>query len=144
MDKISKLEKVREIDDAVLSCIAEGRDDIQLITSTTALKRSKVDWSFRKLEKLGLVTVDTPDGMVDRVVDGTRQVFQAPKRAELTELGEEYVDTQDIDLNGFEDLSRGELVLQVYELEKEVDELKSRFTVFRQQVQTMLQSDERD
>lgn len=60
-------------DDAeiVLQCISEGRDDIQLITAATTLTNSKVNWRFQKLESLGLIEVEKPDGMVERVVDGT-------------------------------------------------------------------------
>lgn len=141
VEPVEVFENVREKDDVVLQKVAEGKNDIQLVTSSTSLKRSEVDWCFRKLDDLGLVKVETPEGMVDRVVDGTRQVFQAPKTADLTDLGEEYLDSRDLDLDGYEDMSKKELIRRVQKLEKEVEDVRRSLDVFRRQVQKMLQSD---
>lgn len=131
-------ENIRDKDAAVLACISLGDDDIQKITSSTTLSNSEVNYCFQKLKDLGLVTVEKPDGMVERVIDGTRQVFEAPKRAELTEQGEEFLKKQDDDLKNYEDMSHDELVENVRELEDEIESLKRSFRVFKKQVQNQL------
>ncbi|MCU4753444.1 hypothetical protein OB919_15880 [Halobacteria archaeon AArc-curdl1] len=131
--------QVREKDAAVLLCIERGEDDVQKITSTTSLSNGEVNYSFRKLENLGLIEVEKQDGMVERVVDGTKQVFEAPKKAELTGPGEKYVELlNDGTLESFEDMNRDELVRNVQRLDREVEELWEALEAFRKQVQRKL------
>lgn len=77
-------EELREIDRTVLSCIKEGKDDIQKITSATGLPNHNVNYCFEKLEEFGLIQVEKPEDPVERVIDGQKRVFQV-KVAELTQ-----------------------------------------------------------
>ena len=139
MSKEEVFQKVREKDEAVLHCIENGDDDIQLITSSTTLTNSEVNYCFRKLEEIGLIQVQKQDGMVERVVDGTTQVFEAPKRASLTPLGEDYLENYSNEMaENFSKEGREELAEKVAELESDVEELKSAFEVFRRQVNERL------
>jgi len=84
----------RQLDEksrTVLRCIAQGKDDTQKITAATSLDKSAVNYRFQKLHDLDLITVEKPDGKVERVIDGRRYVFDAPKQAALTEEGDAYV-----------------------------------------------------
>ncbi len=83
----NRFEDLREIDQTVLSCIKKGKHDVQQITSTTGLPNHKVNYSFRKLAELGLITVEKPDEPVERIIDGQKRVFQV-KVAELTPKAE--------------------------------------------------------
>ncbi|SDQ40752.1 type IV secretory system conjugative DNA transfer family protein [Natronobacterium texcoconense] len=80
-------EELREKDRRVLECIREGKDDVQKITEATCLENHEVNYCFRKLKDLDLVEIEKPEGKVERVIDGQKRVFQAPKKASLTELG---------------------------------------------------------
>ena len=132
-------QKVRGKDEAVLHCIENGDDDIQLITSSTTLTNSEVNYCFRKLEKIGLIQVRKQDGMVERVVDGTKQVFEAPKTAELTPLGDDYLENYSSGSSkSFDTEGREELAERVADLENDVQELKSAFEVFKRQVNEKL------
>lgn len=135
-------EEIREKDRAVLECIEEGDDDVQYITNGTTLSNSEVNYCFKRLEDKGLIEVEKVDGMVERVVDGTRQVFEAPKQAELTDLGREFLDVSaDTGSERYRDLSYEELVMYVRDLESDLQDLEQRFNLFRRQVQNRL-SDE--
>lgn len=135
-------EKIREKDRVVLECIRDGDDDIQFITAATTLNNSEVNYCFRKLEELGLITVEKPGGMEERVVNGTRQVFEAPKQGRLTELGEEFLDIHGrVESEEYRKLSYDELVMLVRELESDMEELKQRFDVFTRQVKQRLFED---
>jgi len=127
--------ELRDKEHVVLQQIDEDNDDVQKITQATTLENHHVTYAFQKLEELGLVKVTKPDGMVERVIDGQKRVFQHPKQADLTEKGEQHLEySQREDLEGFEDLSHRELVNKVYELEDRVEKLEGKFEVFRQQV----------
>jgi len=135
MSKEEVFQKVRGKDEAVLHCIENGDDDIQLITSSTTLTNSEVNYCFRKLEEIGLIQVQKQDGMVERVVDGTTQVFEAPKAAELTPLGDDYLENYSSESSqSFDAEGREELAERVADLENDVEELKSAFEVFKRQV----------
>lgn len=128
-------EQLRDKDQAVLRNIAEGHDDVQKITSATTLENHHVTYSFEKLEELELITVEKPDKMVERVVDGQKRVFQAPKQAGLTEKGKQYLEqTNREDLDDYENLSHQELVQRVHQLENQVEKLEQKFEIFRDQV----------
>lgn len=86
-------EELRDLDVTVLACINEGNDDIQKITSATGLPNHKVNYSFEKLEEHGFIKVAKPDGTVERVINGQKQVFQHPQQAELTEKATQYLNT---------------------------------------------------
>lgn len=140
MERLS--EAVRQVDHVVLECIDSGDDDIQYITASTTLTNSKVNYSFDKLEELGLITVEKPEGRVDRVVDGTRQVFEAPKQAELTELGQRFLEAEDfVESEEYRKLTYDELVEQVRELESRLESLERRLDVFSRQVKNRIFND---
>lgn len=133
------LDELREKDAAVLLCIAEGEDDVQKITSATSLSNGEVNYCFRKLEDSGLIVVEKQSGMVERVVNGTRQVFESPKKARLTGSGEKVVEMLGEDsVKAYEDMSREELVRTVQRLESEVEELWTALETFRKQVNEKL------
>lgn len=131
-------DNIRDKDAAILESIRTGEDDIQKITASTTLSNSEVNYSFQKLEDQGLIEVEKPEGMVERVVNGTKQVFEAPKKAELTDQGKEYLEHLEKDLDDFEDLNHDEVVEKIRELEQEVESLKSSFRVFKKQVKEQL------
>lgn len=83
--------EIRDLDFTVLVCVNEGNDDIQKITSATGLPNHKVNYSFEKLEDHGFIKISKPDGTVERVINGQKQVFQHPKQAELTEKATQYI-----------------------------------------------------
>jgi len=129
---------LRDKDRAVLHHIQNGRDDIQRITEATTLENHEVNYCFTKLEKLDLIEVEKPDGMVERVVDGQKRVFEAPKKAEII-VGDvdDYLDDLD-PLDEYEMLSREELSWKVGELEQEVEELSKSLIIIKKQIQDRL------
>jgi DNA-binding transcriptional regulator GbsR (MarR family) len=132
-------DRLREKDVKVLNLISEGEDDVQRLTSATTLSNSEVNYCFQKLEDMDLVTVSKPDGTVTRVIDGTKQVFEAPKQAQLTTSTEELVESLDDETGEqYVDLTRKELVRKVQQLEQELEEMKERAKVFRKQVKDRL------
>lgn len=129
---------LRDKDRVVLHHIQEGRDDVQKITEATTLENHEVNYCFQKLEKLGLIEVEKPDGRVERVVDGQKRVFEAPKKAEITvENIDEYLDNSG-PLDECEILSKEELSRKVGELEQEVGDLRYSLTVIKKQIQNIL------
>ena len=132
----AEFEQIRDKDRVVLECIREGSDDIQLITEATTLDNAAVNYCFRKLSKQDLITVEKPDGMVERVIDGTQQVFEAPKKAELTAKGYRCLKQADQDDgNGqYRSMTRDELVERVHELEANYDDLEEKVERIRQHV----------
>ena len=132
-------ERIREKDRVVLECIQSGQDDIQLITEATTLTNSEVNYCFRKLSELEMIEVEKPDGMVERVINGTRQVFEAPKQAGLTQKGRTYLEQTEENRGGqYQDLNHGELVEHVHSLRSEVETLNQKFEAFRKQVSKRL------
>lgn len=131
--------ELRDIDQTVLHHIQEGHNDTQKITAETTLKTHKVRYSLEKLEQLDLITIEQPDRMVERVVDGQKRVFQHPKKAELTEKGEKYLkQTERVPPETYENLSQRELAERIHQLETEMEDLKQKFEVFRSQIQQRL------
>lgn len=128
---------LRDKDSVVLHHIKEGRDDIQKITEATTLENHEVNYCFTKLEKLDLIEVKKPDGRVERVIDGQKRVFEAPKRAEITvENIDDYLDNSDPDEH--EMLSREELSRKVGELEQEVNDLRQSLSMLKKQTHESL------
>ncbi len=131
--------ELRDIDQAVLHAIQEGHNDTQKITQHTTLENHHVRYSLKKLEKQGLITVEQPDQMVERVVDGQKRVFQHPKKAELTDKGRRTLRESDQeDLEAYQNLTHKELVKKVNHLETEIQTLKNSLEAFRKQVQEHL------
>jgi len=126
---------LRDKDRVVLQQIKSGNDDVQKITAATTLENHHVTYAFEKLEQNGLIRVEKPDGMVERVINGQKRVFQAPKQAELTDKGRERLERAEEDVGEYEDLGHRELVEKTHELENRVEELEKKFEVFRDQVQ---------
>jgi len=134
-----EFEQIRDKDHVVLQHIEEGREDVQKITAETTLENHHVSYCFEKLEELGLITVEKPDRMVERVIDGQKRVFQHPKEAELTEKGEQYLEQNNQETpEAYEDLSHNELVKKVRRLESEVSQLEQQFEIFRNQIRQKL------
>lgn len=134
-----EFEEIRDKDHIVLKHIEEGLDDVQKITAETTLENHHVSYCFEKLENLGLITVEKPDEMVERVVEGQKRVFQHPKEAELTEKGEQYLEQINQETTeAYEDLSHNELVKKVRQLESEVSQLEQKFEIFRNQIKQKL------
>jgi len=134
-----EFEKIRDKDHVVLQHIEEGREDVQKITAQTTLENHHVSYCFEKLEKQGLITVEKPDKMVERIVDGQKRVFQHPKEAELTDKGLQYLEeSQPEDVTEYEDLSYDELVKKVRRLETDVSNLQNSLEAFRRQVKENL------
>jgi predicted transcriptional regulator len=126
---------LRDKDKTVLHHIKEGRDDIQKITEATTLENHEVNYCFQKLEKLGLIEVEKPDGMVERVVDGQKRVFEAPKRAELAEEGDQYLkDIEGGTVEAYDEMSSSDLIKRFRELEERVDQLENSIEAFRRQI----------
>jgi predicted transcriptional regulator len=119
--------------------ISEGLDDTQKITAKTTLENHHVSYSFEKLEDLGFIIIEKPDKMVERVIDGQKRVFQHPKHAELTEKGHRYLENlEHRDPDGYNNLSKKELVEKTRTLEARLKELESKFEVFRKQVRKLI------
>jgi len=134
-----EFEQLRDKDHVVLQHIEEGLDDVQKITSETTLENHHVSYCFEKLGDLGLITVEKPDMMVERIVDGQKRVFQHPKQAELTKKGLRYLEkTEFEDTTEYEDLSHNELVERMKAVEEDVEDLKEAFQVFKKQIQQRL------
>jgi predicted transcriptional regulator len=129
---------LREKDRVVLTCIGNGKDDVQKITAATTLENHHVTYAFEKLEEQGLIQVEKPDGMVEREINGQKRVFQAPKQAELTDKGRERLEQEEEDLDKYENLTHRELVEKVHRLDDQVEELKRRLNTFRNQIQRKL------
>mgnify|MGYP000385529279 CR=1 FL=1 len=130
---------LRDKDRVVLTCIDNGKDDVQKITSETTLENHHVTYAFEKLQQLNLLNVSKPSGTVERIIDGQKRVFQHPKQAELTEKGEQYLEhSEEQDLDEYENLSHRELVKRVYSLEREITDLKQAFKTFQKQIQRKL------
>lgn len=135
-------EKLREKDHAVLNCIRNGQNDVQLITEATTLNNSEVNYCFRKLSEMELIEVQKQEGMVERVIDGTRQVFEAPKQAALTEKAQNLLEKSNKDRGDrYNKLSHKQLVERVHKLEDEVDSLNQRMEIFRRQVSEQFRND---
>ncbi len=131
--------QLRDIDQAVLQHIVEDHNDTQKITQATTLENHRVRYSLEKLEQQGLITVENPDTMVERVIDGQKRVFQHPKQAELTEDGEQYLaQNPDTEKTMYSELSRDELIQKVHSLEADVEQLEEKFNIFRSQIQQKL------
>jgi predicted transcriptional regulator len=129
-------EQLRDKDWTVLHQIQNGHTDIQQITSATLLENHEVNYCFRKLEELSLIEVQKPEGMVERIVNGQRRVFEAPKKAQITEQGQQLLQKDNRTTeNDLEDLTHRELVKRVHQLEHEVNQLQRSLEAFKKQVQ---------
>lgn len=125
--------ELRDKDLTVLHQIHEGNNDIQQITSSTTLTNREANYCFQKLEEQGLIEVEKPDRMVERVINGQKRVFEHPKQATLTEAGQEHLTDQPP--QQYNEMSHDELVEKVHELEQEVESLRNALQTFREQVQ---------
>jgi predicted MarR family transcription regulator len=132
-------QELRDQDQLILQQIQSGNDDVQKITSATTLENHHVTYAFQKLKEHGLLTVSKPDKMVERIIDGQKRVFQAPKQAELTDEGKQYLEeTEKENLEEYKDLSHNELVEKVNRIEARIEKLEKKFEVFRDQVQDLI------
>ena len=125
---------LRDKDREVLHQIAAGNNDVQKITEATNLENHEVNYCFTKLEDLDLIQVDKPDGMIERVINGQKRVFQAPKQAQLTGDGTSLLEQTESRVSVEHDYSRVDLADRICELENQVQELEDRFEMFRKQM----------
>lgn len=131
-------DQVREKDHAVLRCIRDGHDTTRAIRDATTLSNREVHYSLDKLQELELIETETPDGRVTEVIDGRERTFDAPRQAALTDQGVTYVTHTGQEHTRYHERSHRELVERVYELEEEVEALRSSLETFRQQVSDRL------
>lgn len=129
-----RIDQLREKDHTVLHCIQEGHDDTRKIREQTTLSNRDVNYSLDKLEDIGLIETDTPDGRVTKVVDGQKRNFKAPRQARLTDTGSQYLTTIDREQTQYQEMSHEDLVERVRGLEQQVADLENAFDAFRQQV----------
>jgi predicted transcriptional regulator len=128
--------QLRDKDHAVLHQIHNGNTDIQQITEATTLTNREVNYAFQKLATQDLIQVHKPDGMIERVVNGQKRVFQHPKQAQLTTKGEQSLTEHPPQT--YDDMTHEELVQKVRDLENEVESLRNSLETFREQVQKRL------
>lgn len=132
-------EKIREIDHIVLQHVQEGRNDVHQVTQSTHHDTKKIGYSFDKLHKHGLLNVERPDGMVEKIVNNQKRKFKAPKTAQLTDLGQRYLDqAEPVDLERYEDMTRPEIIQKLIKLEDQIDELEEKLEIYRKQLQKRL------
>lgn len=132
-------EALRDKDRTVIRAIADGKDDTQKITQATTLETHEVRYSLQKLGEFGLIELEKPDSMVERVVNGQKRVFKAPTRGQLTDKGEQYLQhTVKGNHEKYENLSQQELVEKVHKLEDDIDRLENSIDTFREQIQEYL------
>lgn len=127
-------ERVREKDHAVLQCLSEGQNTTRSIREETTLSNRDVNHCFDKLEGLGLIETQTPDGRVTEVIDGQKRNFKAPRQAWLTERGVAYFEWAPREQTRYREMTHEELVERIRELEREVEALHNAFEAFRQQI----------
>jgi predicted transcriptional regulator len=127
-------DQLRPKDQAVLQAVRDGDTDVQRITEATTLENHEVNYCFTKLQQLGLIDIEKRDGYVTRVVNGQERTFQTPKKAHLTDLGRELELHNGEEIDHYEDLTHGELVEKVYQLESEIEQLRLTFESFQKQV----------
>jgi predicted transcriptional regulator len=124
---------LRDKDQTVFQQINNGNNDTQKITEATTLSNREVNYCLQKLEQQGLIEVQKPDGMVTRIIDGQKRVFEHPKTAELTREGQKF--STDEKPEKYAEMSHDELAQRVLKLEQEIEELHNKIETFREQVQ---------
>ena len=131
----SEIENLRDKDHTILQHIQNGHNDTQKITSNTTLQNHHVNYSLQKLADLDLITLQKPDTMVERVINGQKRVFQHPKQAQLTEKAKQYLEqTEQEDQDQYENLTHEELVHRLRDLENQVDQIEQSMEAFRRQI----------
>ncbi|MFC7213051.1 hypothetical protein ACFQO4_03010 [Saliphagus sp. GCM10025334] len=125
---------LRDKDRAVLQKISEGYDDVQKITAETTLENHEVNYCFTKLEDLGLITIHKPEGYTERVIDGQKRVFKAPKSVDLTEYPELLFQDSDRRTEKYQEIEYEELVDHVFELETQMAQLQQSFRDLQEQI----------
>jgi len=126
--------QVRDQDHAVLECIHDGQDDTRQIREATTLANHTVNHALDRLEDRGLIETHTPDGRVTQIIDGQKRNFKAPRQAQLTDHGREYLAQTDRDQTKYRGMTHDEVVERVQDLEQEIESLQNAFETFRQQV----------
>ena len=131
--------ELRDKDRAVLQAIEKGHNDTQKITQHTTLENHHVRYSLKKLEKQGLIHLEKPDGMTERIVNGQKRVFQTPLQAQATEKGLEKIEQlNQEDLEAHQDMSHRELVKKQREIEEKLEQLEHSIEAFKHQIQKKL------
>lgn len=127
-------DQLREKDRTVLTSIHEGHTDTRQVREATTLSNRDVNYALDKLENVGLIETETPDGRVTQVVDGQKRNFKAPRKAVITESGVGCLQALHVERSKFEDMSHRELVECVRELEREMGRMEDSLDAFRRQV----------
>lgn len=121
-------------DHTVLQCIHEGKNNTRQIREATTISNHNVNHALDRLEDRDFITTHTPDGRVTEVVDGQKRNFKAPRHAEITDRGQDFLTQTDREHPMHRDMTHEELVEQVHDLNHRVEELEAAFEAFRQQV----------
>lgn len=137
------LERLVETDLAILQAVHEGHDDTMKIREATTLDNRSINHHLVEkegnLEERGLVDIHRPDGPERREVNGhTQYLPYAPKRIVLSEKGQAVLREAE-QVENYLDMTRKELVQRVRELEKDIENLETRFDVFRRQVRERIE-----
>lgn len=115
-------ENLRDIDRAVLEFVKGGVNSLRAINAQThdEVDGRQIGHAFTKLERMGLITVETPEGYTESVIDGQRRVHRKSRRATLTEKSLQYFEWADDreQRRKYEEMSWGELTAQVAEIEE--------------------------
>lgn len=137
-DPETAFECVREKDRAVLEFVKGGINSLRDINDHTHddVTGREIGYCFTKLEDLGLIDVETPDGTTESRGDGQRRVHQKSRRATLTDRGVQYFMWADDreQRPKYEEATWGELTEQVAENRELIEALDRRFEQFRRQM----------
>lgn len=131
-------DRLRDVDHVVLQCVAEGAGDTFEITRDTIFETHQIRYSLKeKLAPLGLIELEKPDGMVERVHNGQKRVFEAPLEAELTNGGKQVLEeeSRERDLGRYENLSRKELIERIHDHEQRIQRLETGLEMLKEPFQ---------
>jgi hypothetical protein len=132
--------QVRDKDHAILTCIKDGDTTVRAINRATTLTRHQVNYAFRKLVDLDLITVRRPDGWTrSRLENGEYRTHRKSKEAQLTARGKQYfayVDG-DEDLGRFDAEHKRSLEEEVAALREDVNALQEELRKHKQALQQL-------
>ena len=131
-------ENIRDIDRAVLEFVKGGVNSLRAINEQThdEVDGRQIGHAFTKLERMGLIEVETPEGYTESVIDGQRRVHRKSRRATLTKKGLQYFKWADDreQRQKFAEMSWAELTEQVQENTELLEAVERRQDQFRRQM----------
>lgn len=136
-------DQLNEKELAILHAVKDGNDDTLKIRKATTLDNRQINHHLVEkndnLEELGLVNISRPDGPERREENGHVQYLPyAPKRVALTGEGRTVL-REAGDVENYADMTKKEMVRRMRELEERVEDVETRFDVFRRQVRERLE-----